>query len=273
MGLLVCRAVRDNDPVSETISPPVKPADSTAVRVAEVLLAFGAAAAPMGITEVARATHLSKAVVHRIVQTLCTTDLLVQDAHTRKYQLGMAAFTLADTAAQTSLFRSASLDILATLAEQAGETTTLSGRIGHRRVYLAQMESRQLVRISVKLGAPFPLTVGASGAAILAHLPQAEAEAALHTPMERYSASTVTDPEQIRQRMRFVRENGFARTTGERVEDSTGFAAPVFNPAGEVLGAISIAALTSRLTPTRESSLATQVKEAAATLTTRLRDR
>lgn len=265
--------MRDNGPVTDTTPRRATPADSTAVRVAEILLAFGAAAEPMGITEVARATHLSKAVVHRIVQTLCTTDLLVQDSPSRKYRLGMAAFILADTAAQTSRFRRASLDILATLAEESGETTTLSGRVGHRRVYLAQVESRQLVRISVQLGAAHPLTAGASGAAILAHLPTPEAEAALHAPLERYSAATVTDPEQIRERVRKVRENGFARTTGERVKDSTGFAAPVFSPAGEVLGAISIAALTSRLTPERELDLASQVKQAAGTLTARLRTR
>lgn len=257
--------------MSDTSSPRATPADSTAVRVAEILLAFGAVAEPMGITEIARATHLSKAVVHRIVQTLCTTDLLVQDSRSRRYRLGMAAFILADTAAQTSRFRSASLDILATLAEQSGETTTLSGRVGHRRVYLAQVESRQLVRISVQLGAAHPLTAGASGAAILAHLPGPEAEAALYVPLERYSAATVTDPEQIRDRVRQVREKGFARTTGERVKDSTGFAAPVFTPGGEVLGAISIAALASRLTPEREQDLAGQVKQAAATLTARLR--
>lgn len=252
---------------------PKTPADSTAARVAEVLLAFTARAQPMGVTEIARATHLSKAVVHRVAQALCTSDLLWQDPHTRKYQLGMAAFTLADTAAQTSRFRAAGLEILATLTEQSGETTTLSGRIGHRRAYVAQVESTQLVRISVRLGVAHPLTAGASGAAILAFLPTAEAEAALHVPLERFSDATVTDPEQIRERVRQVREQGFARTTGERVKDSTGFAAPVFSPGGDVLGAVSIAALTSRLTPERETDLAWQVKRAAAALTSRLRNR
>lgn len=249
------------------------PADSSAARVAEVLLALGAFGNPMGITEIARATLLSKAVVHRIVQALRATSLVEQDSHTRKYRLGMAAFTLADTAAQSSLFRSASLDILATLAERSGESTTLSGRVGHRRVYLAQVESRQLVRISVQIGAVHPLTAGASGAAILAHLPDAEAEAVLRAPLARYSGATVTDPERIRDRLRDVRERGYARTTGERVMDSTGFAAPVFSPAGEVLGAISIAALTSRLDPARAQTLARQVTQAAAALTARLRRR
>lgn len=249
------------------------PADSTAVRVAEVLLAFAGFTEPLGITELARATHLSKAVVHRIVQSLCTSTLLSQDPISRKYQLGVAAFALADTASQTSRFRTASLDILATLSEASGETTTLSARIGHRRVYLAQVESSQLVRISVRLGIAHPLTAGASGAAILAHLPPREAEAALHVPLERYSAATVTDPDLIRDRVRQVREQGFARTTGERVKESTGLASPVFGPIGEVLGAISIAALTSRLTPEREVMLAEQVKEAAVILTARLSSR
>lgn len=256
--------------MSETSVNTNVPADSTTARVTEVLLAFAGAKKPLGITEIARATNLSKAVVHRIAQTLCANSFLWQDPDSRKYQVGIAAFALADSANQTSRFRQAGMEILADLAEVSEETTTLSGRIGHRRVYIGQVESRQLVRISVEVGRTHPLTLGASGAAILAFLPESEIEAALRAPVPAVRDATLTEPEQLRTRLEAVRRDGFARTTGERVRDSTSFAAPVRNRLGEVMGAISIAALTSRLNPERDGDLATQVIRAANDLSSRL---
>jgi IclR family acetate operon transcriptional repressor len=248
--------------LSETVANGV-PADSTTARVTEVLLAFAGTTEPLGITDIARLTNLSKAVVHRIAQTLCDSSFLWQNPTTRKYQIGIAAFSLADSANQTSRFRQAGMEILADLAEESGETTTLSGRIGHRRIYVGQVESRQLIRISVEVGRAHPLTIGASGAAILAFLPDNEIEAALRAPVPAVSQATVTEPDEVLKRLAVVREHGFARTTGERVRDSTSFAAPVRNRLGEVMGAMSIAALTSRLTLEREDELSTRVIEAA----------
>jgi IclR family acetate operon transcriptional repressor len=249
---------------------PPKPADSTTGRVAEVLLAFAGADRPLGVTDLAKATGLSKAVAYRIAQELCNSSFLWQNPETKKYQPGISAFALTDAANKASLFRRAGLELLADLAEHTGETATLSGRIGHRRVYIAQVESGQLVRISVQVGSAQPLTVGASGAAILAFLPENEIEAALRIPVPAISARTVTDPVALRERLRQVATDGYARTESERVADATSFAAPVRNRFGEVMGCMSVAALSSRLTPKREEQLIREVKAATAELTSRL---
>ncbi|MGL3149029.1 IclR family transcriptional regulator domain-containing protein [Microbacterium sp. A82] len=76
----------------------------------------------------------------------------------------MSAFALSDAANQSSQFRRIGLEILADLSEHTGATATLSGRIGHRRIYIGQVKSSQLVRISVQVGSAQPLTIGASGA-------------------------------------------------------------------------------------------------------------
>lgn len=253
-----------------TTDAAAKPADSTTGRVSEVLLAFAGADKPLGITEIARSTGLSKAVVHRIVQELCNNSFVWQNPQTRKYQPGIAAFALADAANQSSEFRRVGVELLADLAEHTGETATLSGRIGHRRIYVAQVESSQLVRISVQVGAALPLTIGASGAAILAFLPENEIEATLRSPLHAGGDGTVPDPDALRARLREVVEKGFARSEGERIADATSFAAPVRNRFGEIMGCMSVAALTSRLTPEREEELARAVQKGANDLSARL---
>jgi IclR family acetate operon transcriptional repressor len=249
---------------------PIKPAESTTARVAEILLAFAGAERPLGVTEVARSTGLSKAVAYRILQELCRSSFLWHNGETKKYQPGMSAFAFTDAANQTSQFRSLGVEMLADLAELTGETATLSGRIGHRRVYIAQVESAQLVRISVEVGTALPLSVGASGAAILAFLPENEIVAALRAPVPAISALTVTDPAAVRARLRQVAEDGYARTESERVADSTSLAAPVRNRFNEVIGCMSVAALSSRLNPKRKEQLAEQVMTLANNLSSRL---
>ncbi|WP_298040578.1 IclR family transcriptional regulator [uncultured Microbacterium sp.] len=249
---------------------PLKPADSTTARVSEVLLAFAGAEKPLGITDIARATGLSKAVVHRIVQELCNSSFVWQNPETRKYQPGISAFALSDAANQSSQFRRIGLELLADLAEHTGETATLSGRIGHRRIYIGQVESSQLVRISVQVGSALPLTIGASGAAILAFLPPNEIEATLNSPVRPGDWAEAAPPEVLRERLRIVAEQGYARSEGERIADATSFAAPARNRFGEVIGCVSVAALASRLTPERERDLAAQVVKTADELSARM---
>lgn len=248
-----------------------KPAESTTGRVSEVLLAFAGASAPLGITDIARATGLSKAVVHRIVQELRHSSFVWQNPQTRKYQPGISAFALADAANQSSQFRRVGMELLADLAESTGETATLSGRIGHRRIYVGQVESSQLVRISVQVGAALPLTVGASGAAILAFLSESEIASAMRASWESSSeAERAALESSLADRLRTVREQGYARSEGERIPDARSLAAPVRNRFGEVIGCMSVAALASRVTPSREHELASAVVRAADDLSNRL---
>lgn len=247
-----------------------KPADSTTARVSEVLLAFAGAEAPLGITDIARSTGLSKAVVHRIVQELCNSHFVWQNPQTRKYQPGISAFALSDAANQTSQFRRIGLELLADLAEVTGETATLSGRIGHRRIYIGQVESSQLIRISVQVGSALPLTIGASGLAILAFLPESQREATLSAPLRPGDWAEAAPADVLRERLKIVAQQGYARSHGERIPDATSFAAPARNRFGDVIGCMSVAALTSRLTPEREEELAAHVVRAANELSARM---
>lgn len=243
--------------------------DSTTSRVADVLLAFAGTLQPLGITDISRSTGLSKAVVHRIVQELCRAGFVWRNPETRKYQLGASALALSGTANQSVRFRKIGNEFLADLAQRTGETATLSARVGLRRIYVGQVESAQLIRISVQVGSALPLTIGASGPAILAFLPRNELEGALSVPLPP-GTNAPTDSTALRDRLRQVVSQGYARSAGERISDATSLAAPVRNRFGEVLGCISIAALTSRLTEARERELADAVIESAADLSTRL---
>src|SRR3712207_585518 len=145
--------------------------------VADVLLAFLDGPRRLGVSAVARELGLSKAVVHRILQTLVNRGLLLPDVDTREYHLGPAAAAIGARALRESDLRTVALPVLRELQQATGETTTVSARVPGGRVYLDQVESAREIKMTVELGRRFPLHAGGSSTCILAFLPDDEGEA------------------------------------------------------------------------------------------------
>lgn len=244
---------------------------STTERVARVLLALGTGSRRLGVSELAREVGLGKAVVHRILQTLVATGLVTFDASQRRYGLGPAAVALGRAAERDNELREAAMPVIAHLASATGETTTLSARVGHRRFYVGQVESSQQIRITITIGEHLGLAVGASGHAILAHLDERDIDLVLKEPVPSVTARTMVDPVLIRERLALIRERGWAESEGERVRESSSISAPVFDAAGDVVGALSIAFLASRLDAHHKDAFAELVRAASRDASAALR--
>jgi IclR family acetate operon transcriptional repressor len=82
--------------------------------------------------------------------------------------------------------------------------------------------------------------------------------------MERFTANTITDPEELRRVLALVREQGFATAREELEEGLNVVAAPVHESDGQVRAAVCIAGPASRVTPERFPAFAAQLKGVAA---------
>ena len=208
-------------------------------RVADVLLLLAKAPGAIGVSEIARELGLSKAVVHRILQSLASRALVRIDPGTREYHLGPGAISLGARAMQDFDLRQAAGPALRRLRELTQETTTLSALMGDSRIYVDQYESPQEIKMMVPLGRPYPLHAGASSRAILAFLPPDFAEAVIFAGLRPLTSQTVVDADELRRQLEGVRRSGCAISRGERQEGAGSVAAPIFGAAGRVLGAIS----------------------------------
>lgn len=205
-------------------------------RVADVLLLFAQSDRPLGVSQISRSLGLSKAVVHRILQSLTSRSLVQVVTHHSTYVLGPAASTLATKAWSQLDLRSATAPLLRRLRDETKETTTLSVLVGHQRIYLDQFESPQEVKMVVELGPRFALHSGASSRAILAHLPDTfldDAVAELRGLRQDFDESAYRD------QIANVRHKGYAVSLNERGTGAASIAAPFFDGAGNVLGSIS----------------------------------
>jgi DNA-binding IclR family transcriptional regulator len=241
-----------------------------AARVIDVLLLFTDGPSTLGVSRIARELDLSKAVVHRILQTLVGRGMVAFDPACREYRLGTAAAALGARALRDSDLRSAALEPLRGLRDATAETATLTALVPNGRVYLDQVPGTHEIKMTVELGRRFPLHAGSSGKCMLAFLPEAERERLLAGPLAALTADTVTDPAALLAELDAIRDRGFASSTGERQADAGSVAAPVFDVGGTVIGAISVCGPRYRVTAELMDRVAPQVVAVAEQISRRM---
>lgn len=208
--------------------------------------------------------------VHRILRSLAARGMVVPDPSSRRYYLGPAASALGARAFRDSDLRSCALDLLRELREETGETATLTALVPGGRVYLDQVEGTHEIKMTVELGRRFPLHAGSSGKCMLARLPESTREKELAESLPAVTENTVTDARELRVELGEIREQGYARSGGERQADAGSVAAPVFGMAGEVVGAISVCGPRYRVTEEFVEKIAPRVVDTAERISRRL---
>ncbi len=217
-------------------------------RALDVLLLFSRSAPTLGVSEIGRELGLSKAVVHRILTTLSSRQLVAVDETSRRYLLGPASLALGRAFLERIDVRDLSREPLRRLSERTNETSTLSIRVRNARVYIDQVTPMRDVKMEVLVGEPFPLHAGASSKAFLAFLSPAEQDAYLAAgPLEPMTDHTVVDVSHLRDELRIIRERGYAVSFGERQAGAASVAAPVYNHESQPTAVISVCGPVERI--------------------------
>jgi DNA-binding IclR family transcriptional regulator len=151
------------------------------------------------------------------------------------------------------------------LAERSGETVLFAVRDngGDTMTYVDVIESRNAVRFAVSVGDRRPLYCTAGGRALLATATDEEVRNYLgRAKPQRLTTSTEIDKAQLAAAIAAVREAGVAQTIDQASEGVIGTAAAICDAAGVALGALIVAAPSSRLQDRRDE-LARLVREEA----------
>lgn len=249
---------------ADAITARTGPANGTesATRVADVLLLFLTDPA-LGVSAIARRLDLSKAVVHRILQSLVARSLIDYDEERREYRLGPGIAALGAQALSNLDLRTTALPVLRGLARATEETVTLSALVGSSRVYLDQLPSLKEIKMTVEVGRPFPLHAGGSSRAILAFAPPDLRNMVLGEDLPALTSKTITNRVELEASLAETARTGIAQSGGERQADAGSVAAPLFGPHGEVVGAISVCGPGNRFDAAVRARFAPMVLESA----------
>lgn len=237
----------------------------SATRVADVLLVFSAKQQWVGVTEIAECLSLNKAVVHRILRSLESRRFVVADGSQGRYSLGPAAAAMGARALGDLDLRKAAMPVLRRLQAETSETATVSVLLGTARTYLDQVVSPQEIKMTVELGRPFPLYLGASSKALLAASPEDVRQQVL--------ADAELEParlERLEQELHQIACTGVAHSSNERQAGAASVASAVFGPDERVVGCISLCGPAARFEQTTVTAYEPLIRDAAREVSQRL---
>src|SRR3954468_8399099 len=161
-------------------------------------------------------------------------------------------------------------DVMEALAERFGETAILTAPGGTHAMCLASCESdRHAMRLSYDRWRTAPMHLGASGKVLLAHLDEAHAERILAAPPPHPAGGAGLDEATLRAHIAATRRDGYLVTHGELDEGATAVAAPVLDPRGRPLAALSLAGPTTRMRAALEA-IVPAVVQGARTISERI---
>ena len=155
------------------------------------------------------------------------------------------------------------MESLRNLSEITMDTSFVSVKRGNYAVCLHREEGTYPVRThALQAGNQHPLGIGAGSLAMLAALQRRRGGArACGEPEGSGDAICLSTPRtQIREDVAKTRERGYALNPGRIVAGSWGLGTAVMFPDGRVAGALSIAAIDSRMSAERQPELARHMK-------------
>lgn len=225
----------------------------------------------MGISELSIATGLPVATIHRLLKTLMVRDYIIRDSRTRRYALGSAFNLLVNSTAQTPDWNELAVPCLQELVEVSGETTNIAVMERDKAVYVAQAQPTRMVRMFTEIGNKVPLHNTGCGKVLLAFQPESVANTIIaSTGLTAHTEKTITNPDQLRQELAHIRENGYALDNGEQEEGVRCVSVPIYGAGKRVVAAISISGPDSRLNETRAVALVPHLKRVSSELSTML---
>ncbi len=225
------------------------------IRAVHVLRTLGAGSRPMTATEVAQQMGLPRATTFRILLTLEEEGFVERDD--TRYSLGWDLARLAGGIDPASRLAPRVSGIIADLAEEIGETITLSLRRGRYDLDLVVQANPRRVGMSVTdmHGQKWPLHASATGKLLLSELPDDEVASATAGHLDALTERTITDYADLRRELKITRDRGWAITDQELEDGIVSVAVPIRDSGGDLLAALTYVGPVHRLGPETQHEL------------------
>ncbi|MCF6471705.1 IclR family transcriptional regulator [Nonomuraea sp. MG754425] len=210
-----------------------------------VIRAFSAAEPELTLSQVARATGLSRAAARRFLITL--TDLGYVRNDGRLFALTPRVLELGYAYLSSLSLPEVADPHLERLAAELRESASVAVLDGEDVVYVARVATARIMRVSISIGTRFPAYCTSMGRVLLAGLPQEELEAYLsRAGLRRLTSRTIVLPAALRAELDEVRARGWAMVDQELEEGLRSIAAPIRDRLGRTVAAVNVSTHATR---------------------------
>lgn len=217
---------------------------------------------------VAQKTGLAPSSAYRLLQTLAARGYVEFLERDQLWAVGVEAFRTGMAFQRRYSFASVGRGIMAELVEASGETANMAILQDGEIVFVAQVESQEPIRAFFRTGERRPAHASGIGKALLAEMPRRAVERIIAARgLERFTATTLTEPDALFVDLARTHRRGWALDDGERNEGMRCIAAAVFNEYGDPVAGLSVSGPVARLDDAKVGRLGPRVVAAAAEIT------
>jgi IclR family pca regulon transcriptional regulator len=191
-----------------------------------VIRAFGAERPRLSLSDVARATDLTRASARRFLLTLESEGYV--RARDGLFELTPRVLELGFSYLSAQSLPEVAQPHLEALSHAVGESSSASILDGWDIVYIARVPTRRIMSVGITIGTRFPAYVTSMGRVLLAALTPAERETFFEGFRgEQFTPRTVVDPGALRAELDVVAAQGWSLVDGELETGLRALAVPV----------------------------------------------
>lgn len=248
-----------------TGAPDLKTRSAPALDQALTLLeTLAESAKGLTLSELARKLGLPRSSTHRLLLTLVRRGFLYQDRQSGRHVLGLKLFELAKQALNGIRLREQALPFLRALMTRTRLTVHLAVLDQNGAMLVEKVEPPGLLRLATWVGKRMDLHCTGVGKALLAHLPENEADRLIREHgLPRHNENTIASARKLKEKLAEIRQLGYALDDGEDEIGLRCIGAPIFGVDGTVAASISVAGTTAQIRSENLCELARLVKQTA----------
>lgn len=199
-----------------------------------------------GVTEVADSLGIAKSTAHYHLDKLEQNDFVIKNGV--EYKLGTKFLGIGFQTRRRIPLYEAAKDEVRNLARKTGELVLLATEEQGLLVFLDKAGGSDALDIDAPIGRTATLHNRALGKAMLAHFLEEKVDRILETRgLPETTDQTITTRDQLKEELEGIRDRGVAFNRREHIEGIHGVAVPILDAAGNVLGAMSVAGPSDRL--------------------------
>ncbi|MBR8744265.1 IclR family transcriptional regulator C-terminal domain-containing protein [Nocardiopsis sp. MG754419] len=210
-----------------------------------VIRAFSAERPSMTLSEVARATDLTRAAARRFLLTLVDLGYVRTDG--RLFSLTPRVLELGYAYVASAGLPDVAQPHLEDLSARVRESASVSVLDGDDVLYVARVATSRIMAVAITVGTRFPAAATSMGRVLLAGYDDTGLTAYLDRvvlrPLTRF---TITETAPLRTEILRVREQGYAIVDQELEEGLRSLAAPIHDTDGRVIAAANVSAHANR---------------------------
>lgn len=199
----------------------------------------------LSLTEIAEKTGLARAVVRRFLYTLAELGYVTTDG--KYFRLTARVLDLGYAYLSSFSFPKIAERFLEEVTQQTKESSSASVLEGDEVVYIARVQIRRIMAVSLGIGSRLPAFCTSMGRVLLAHLPPDQLQDYFKSAsLSRFTGKTVTKPELLKKELNTVLKQGYALVDQELELGLRSLAVPVYAGGERVIGAINIGTQAAR---------------------------